>query len=103
MSTCILVRRQHRGQHIRSVVTRVDLYWGKIPFFYPLSKPMVSPLGMLRSRVVGGILSKMDDTRIVLVELEFLLPNLQLSNEILHPNDLLATFNSSHVLRFFCR
>ena len=64
---------------------------------------MVSPLDMLSPGVVGNIPGKMDDTLVVLVELEFLLLNLQLSNEILHPNDLLATFNSNHVLRFFCR
>ena len=78
----------------------MDFYQGKILFFYLIAKPMVSTLDMLGPRMVGGLLRKVDGTLVIVVELEFVLPNSQLSNKLLHPDYLLVGFNSSHVLHF---
>ena len=61
------------NMHVRSIIIHVNLYQGEIPFIYPLSKPMISPLDMLSSRVVGGILSKVDGALIITVQWELFL------------------------------
>ena len=59
---------------------------------------MISPLDVLGLRVVGGIFRKMNGIVIFALELEFLLPNPQLSDKFLHPNDFLVGSCSSHIL-----
>ena len=48
--------------------------------------------------MIGLILRKVDDTLVVAVELEFLLPESQLFDERLHPNDFLEDFYNNHEL-----
>ena len=73
----------------------MKLHQGKLPFFYPLSKPIISPLDMLSSGVVGDILSKVDGTLIVTVESKLLLPH-----KIAHLDDFFVSFNYCHILTF---
>ena len=61
---------------------------------------MVPLLDMLGPRVVGDILRKVDGTLVITMESEFVLPNSQLSNELLHPDYLLAGFRRRHILGF---
>ena len=57
-------------------------------------------MDVLGPRVVGDILRKVDDTLVVTVESEFLFPNSQLSNELLHLNYFLPGFNDDNVFGF---
>ena len=61
---------------------------------------MVPLLDMLGPRVVGDILRKVDGTLVITMESEFVLPNSQLSNELLHPEYFLASFHCGHILGF---
>ena len=61
---------------------------------------MVSSLNVLGPQVVGGILRKVDGTLVIAVESEFLLPNSQFFDELLHPNYLIAGFRCGHILGF---
>ena len=78
----------------------MDLHHNKLLFFYSLSEPMIPPLDVFGPRVVGGIFRKVDGTLVIAVKLEFILPNSQLSDELLHPNYFLAGFRCSHILGF---
>ena len=51
----------------------MDLYKGKFLFFLPLSYPMISSLDVFGLRVVGNILSKVDDTLIIIVKYKLIL------------------------------
>ena len=61
---------------------------------------MIPPLDVFGPRVVGGIFRKVDDTLFIAMKLEFVLPNSQLSDELLHPNYFLVGFLYSHILGF---
>ena len=54
---------------------------------------------MLRPGVIRRVLGKVDGTLIVAKEPVFILPNAELTDEILHPQYFLAGFHSRHVLR----
>ena len=78
----------------------MDLYQGKVPMYYPLSELVVSPLDVFHPRMIGGILRKVDGTFVFALESKFFLPNPQLSDELLHPNNFLIDFDGNHVLGF---
>ena len=63
----------------------VDLRQDELSFFYSLPDPMIPPLDMLCPGVVGRVLCKVDGTLTVAIELVFLLPDTELTDEVLHP------------------
>ena len=50
--------------------------------------------------MVGNIFCKVDGTLIMALESEFLLPNFQLSHELLHTYYFIAGFSCGHILGF---
>ena len=64
---------------------------------------MIYPMNRLSSKGVGGILNKVDDTLIVIVQSELFLPHSQITDEISHPYDFLAGFDDNHILCFYGR
>ena len=63
----------------------MDLRQHELSFLYSLPDPVIPPLDMLRPGVVGHVLRKVDDTLIVAIETVFLLPDTELTDEVLHP------------------
>ena len=61
---------------------------------------MISPPDVFGPQVVKDIFRKVDGTLVIAVKLEFILPNSQLSDELLHPNHLHAGFHCNHILCF---
>ena len=64
-----------------------------------VSVPWSACLDMFRRGVVGCVLRKVDDTLTIAIELVFMLPNAELTDEVLHPQYFLASFHNRHVLR----
>ena len=58
-------------------------------------------LDMLRPGVVRQVLGKVDGTLTVAIEPVFILPNAELTDEVLHPQYFLGGFHSRHVLRLY--
>ena len=77
----------------------MDLRQHELLVFYPFPDLVISSLDVLRPGMVGRVLRKVDGTLTVAVESVLLLPDTELSNEVLHPYYFLAGFNSRHVLR----
>ena len=63
----------------------MDLRQHKLSFFYSLPDPVILVLNMLRPGVLRRILGKVDDTLTVAMEPIFLLPDTELTDEVLHP------------------
>ena len=63
----------------------MDLLQYELPIFYPLPDPVVPTLDMLRPGEVRRVLGKVDDTLTFAIEPVLLLPNIELTDEVLHP------------------
>ena len=63
----------------------MDLRQHEISFFYSLPDPMIPSLDMLRPGMVRRVLGKVDGTLTVAIEPVFILPDTELTNEVLHP------------------
>ena len=63
----------------------MDLRQHELSFFYSLSDLVIPALDMLRPGVVRRILGKVDGTLTVAEEPIFILPNAELTDEVLHP------------------
>ena len=63
----------------------MDLRQCELLVIYSFPDPVIPSLDMLRPGMVGCILSKVDGTLTVTIEPVFLLPDTELSDEVLHP------------------
>ena len=63
----------------------MDLRQRELPIFYSLPDPVIPTLDVLRPGMVRCVLSKVDGTLTVAIEPVFILPDTELSDEVLHP------------------
>ena len=63
----------------------MDLRQCELLIIYPLPDPVVLALDMLRPGVLRRVLGKVDGTLTVAIEPVLLLPDTELTDEVLHP------------------
>ena len=63
----------------------MDLRQCELSIFYLLLDPVIPTLDVLRPGMVRCVLSKVDGTLTVAIEPIFILPDTELTHEVLHP------------------